>query len=157
VANELQYPRGPLRPTPRGAFAARSPLSAELRAAFRRDVEREQTQQRITLGYSLDVDLDHADQAEIFSCGNPPRSGGARHTYLYQEVKYSTNYRRFSVEHSVGATEFKRQSECKAYAVAEKCLWDLIDSGKLPCKDLPDVDGLIKDCHKGLKANKCGS
>lgn len=65
MANELQYRRGTLGPTPRAAFAARPPLSLQLRDAFRCDVQREQTQHRITMGYPLDVDLDHATQAEI--------------------------------------------------------------------------------------------
>lgn len=65
MANEVNYPWGPLKPTPLAAFAARQPISAEFRAAFRRSVEHERAQERIDRKYPLDAELDHADQAAI--------------------------------------------------------------------------------------------
>jgi len=65
MANELNYPRGPFRPTPQEAFAARSPIPREARDAFRCAVAHEQTQERIRRGYTLAADLGHAAQAAI--------------------------------------------------------------------------------------------
>jgi hypothetical protein len=65
MANELTYPRGPSQPTPQATFAARQPISAETRAAFRRSVAEQQDQERIPHNYPLDIDLDLKDQDAI--------------------------------------------------------------------------------------------
>lgn len=65
MANELHYPSGPLGPTPLETFAARLPLAADLRAAFRASVQRERLDERQRQGHPLDTDLDHLIQAAI--------------------------------------------------------------------------------------------
>lgn len=65
MANELRYPWGPLGPTRRDAFRARTPIAGDARAVFRRAVEHERTQERIKQGYTQETDLGLAAQAAI--------------------------------------------------------------------------------------------
>lgn len=65
MANEMIYPHGPRGPTRQECFRTSPRISLETRAAFDRTVEREQTQERLQQGYSLDTDLGHSVQAQI--------------------------------------------------------------------------------------------
>ena len=66
MANELhQHDHGPLGPTRHEHFRSAPRLTLAARAAFGRTIEREQLAERSKLGYPLDTDLGHADQAKI--------------------------------------------------------------------------------------------
>jgi transposase InsO family protein len=65
MANEYHYLHGSLRLSHGQVFRERGIVSDETRAAFGRAVEREQAQEKIKQGYSLETDLGHAAQAAI--------------------------------------------------------------------------------------------
>jgi len=65
MANEHNYPDGPVRPTRHENFHSAPRTTLEVRAAFGRTVEQEQNQERLKQGEPLDTDLGHAAQAQI--------------------------------------------------------------------------------------------
>ena len=65
MANDTNYPHGPLGPTRQEWFRASPRISLEARAAFGRTLEHEQTHEGLEQGYPLDTDLGRAAQAQI--------------------------------------------------------------------------------------------
>lgn len=65
MANQLNYPYGPLGPTRAECFRGSPRIAMEAREAFGRAVQREQIQERLKRGYPLDANLGHPAQAQI--------------------------------------------------------------------------------------------
>jgi transposase InsO family protein len=65
IANQLVYPDGPLGSSRHEAFHAAPTIAPDLRAAFGRTVQHQQTEERCKQGYALDTDLGHVAQAQI--------------------------------------------------------------------------------------------
>jgi hypothetical protein len=65
IANEQNYPWGAKGPTPDVLWKTRTPITNQLRAAFRHSVHQQRIDVRTEQRYPLDTVLDHDTQAEL--------------------------------------------------------------------------------------------